>query len=203
MRLPEYLPNYRCHGEVYYYAFSKEGGDYQQIVATWNFTVSDRNRRPTALPFAVVEGSFLLLNSLDTLQCSATRYLSLHTNVTMYRDMDNCPWIFPAYVSNDEKENRRSRTGFVPNQGSTGKTLMENVTAKSELNLAKKTQRFTNATDEKMRIILSDAGRLTSQISKACYKVFDSYPICNMTNGRLIIRRCPYYMSAKPSTKRY
>lgn len=175
--------------EEYYHAFGEEGGDYRRVVGIWYLTVSDRNRRPTTDPFDPMQRYSTLLFGLDTLQDSATNYLSMYKNVIIHHDMDNHPRIFPAYLSKDEKANLRSRAELVTHQSATVETLMANEIGKYELNLVKKIHRFTHVTDEQMRVILSDAGRLTLEISKAFYKVIDLYPIRNINGRRLIHKK--------------
>lgn len=161
----------------YLHGWGTECAGARPILCSWDLKVSDAHGKPTTFTFDLVEGESPLILGLDVKRFANTDNLAAPPYIRFKRPQDIDTRVFHTYIEPDHDGNDRIRFEIVPHLGSTVSSLMT-TTKNSDINLAKRLHRFTHATADEMKRLLSDADQLTDELKKACEKVYDACEIC-------------------------
>lgn len=161
--------------------------DARPIINSWDMNVNDINGKATTFTFDLMKGESPLIIGLDVKKYAITDNTSKPPCMRFKRPTDNDYRQFNTYIEPDDSDNNRIRLEIIPHSRSTVQTLMANDD-RTDISLAKRLHRFTHASDEEMRRILTDANKMTPGLGDACTKVRQACDICAST-GTPVPRR--------------
>lgn len=133
--------------------------DSKPVVASWNLTINDLNKKSTVFVFDLVEGDSPLIIGLDIRRYCNTDNLSKPSTISFKMPTDLHVKSFYTYIAPDNGQNMRLRIEIAPRKNSSIKILLSGIVKPTDLNLAKRLHRFMHTTPEETIKFLQDAGK--------------------------------------------